>query len=350
MSDAFHVQHCRILGTTLALGMVFSGCQDSPSPLERSVAPLVEPVEQRPRPVPNSGESDIPDIPRKPIAEIAAELERHAGFVLAGAYVLELEPTGKVDGDLTHRTIGYLPVGRLVYLDACDTEIGLRPPSKDFLESLGAREKLGTYCRTTTHSGLEGFVRIDRVVRLGDSAVAIATGDEEILVSTGDSHQTFSRSVGTYVEILDGPLPECIRVRMPWSNPEGMEGCLPESSEARYSIINKTLHVPVPVSFQPVSDNAAKRIEQIFGLPLNQILEDLSDRFPNAVDTETMSKILCGLEIDVFAELGFTVAGSGGGARGQLRLLDSGFAYDYDLEVLQAEGKGLPRVGNGETP
>ena len=219
MSEVFHVGYSRILVIGLALSLFCSGCQSSP-PLTKS------PVECPVPPTPREQEQDIPDIPVKPIAEIAKDLGRAAGFVLAGAYVLNLKPNRKVDGRWTRGTIGYLSVGQIVFLDECATQITTYQPSMDPLASRAPPGETQTYCRVTTSSGIEGLVRVDRVVRLEDR-VAIAIGDAEISVLAESPDPTpsqsigrFSRSYGTYVEILDEST-KYFRVRMPWSKPKG---------------------------------------------------------------------------------------------------------------------------------
>ena len=334
MSEVFHFRHPCILLIGLALSLFFSGCQSQPKRNKPQVPP---PDVLRPTPP----ETAIQPVPVKPIAEIAKDLGRNAGVVLKGAYVLDLKPNRLVEGRWTHGTIGYLAVGRIVFLDECDTQIRVYRPTNAPV-GWAAQADLQTYCKITTSSGLEGLVRSDRVARLkGD--VAIATGDSEISVSTGSSDHTFSRSVGTYVEILDDSSPEYYRVRMPWSDPKDIEGRLERTLKgpSGYTVVTETRLVPVPVSFESASEHATKRIEQISGLPLRKILKHLSDQLGRGVKIDELSALMCGLEVNVFAELGLTVAGSGAGVKAQIDLSRPGVSYDYDLEVMRTEGSRL---------
>ena len=104
MSEVFHVGYSRILVIGVVLSLFCSGCQSTPPLTEKPVE-----VERTAPSTPTEQEPNFTKIPVKNIAEIAKDLELDAGFVLAGAYVLTLEPTVAVEGRWTYGTIGYLP-------------------------------------------------------------------------------------------------------------------------------------------------------------------------------------------------------------------------------------------------
>ena len=335
MLGVFRIKCSHILVIGVALNLLCSSCQ-SPSPQSEA------PTERTFSSTPTTRKPDIPDIPVKPIAEIAKELDRDAGFVLAGAYVLDLEPNRVVEGRRTYGTVGYLSVGQIVFLDGCDTQITAYRPSMNPLMSSVRSEAIETYCRVTTSSGIEGLVRVDRVARL-KNRVAIATGDVEISVFAespdplpSQSIGRFSRTEGTYVEILEEST-KYFRVRMPWSDPEDTEGFLMRTSEtsSSYAVVDETLRVAVPVSFRPAVTNAIERIEEISGLPLKEIVRLLSTHNSQDIKVADLSSLLCGLDAKAFAELGFSALGSGAGISAQFRLSEPGISHSYALEVMQ---------------
>ena len=234
--------------------------------------------------------------------------------------------------------------GESYSLIAVDTPITVYLPSMNQFGSSTPPGETHTYCRVITPSGLEGLVRADRVVRL-EGPVAIANGDAEIsvLAESPDSPPSqsigrFSRTNGTYVEILDKST-EYFRVRMPWSNPKGMVGLLMRTTEATppYDVVDETRREAVPVSFQSAVDNATDHIEEISGLPLGQIVESLSNHldFGQDVGLENLTALMCRLDADAFADIGFSVLGSGAGISAHFKLWASGFSHDYDVEVMK---------------
>ena len=248
-------------------------------------------------------------------------------------------------------------MGRIVFLDECDTQITVYRPSPNPLQSAEATREIETYCKITTSSGLEGWVRIDRVDRL-EGRVAIATGDVEIPVVTGAFSQTFSRSVGTYVKILDEST-DHFQVSMPWSDPVGIVGQMMRTpgDSSSYVVLDETQEVAVPVSFQSASENATDRVEQISGFPLSMILDGLSKQFNQVVTIEDLSALMCRLDVNAFTELGFSALGSGAGIRAVLHVSQHGFSYDYDFEVMRVGNRDLRTLTmlkrlrcNGATP
>ena len=340
MSAVFRMRRSRIPVIGLALGLLFVRCQN-PTPQSSPEGP--EPPDQE---LPQIQAPDaVPNIPVKSIAEIATDMERDAGFVLKGAYVLDSKPNRLVDDRWTHGTVGYLPVGEIVFLDRCATEITVYRPATNPLASPVATEEQETYCAVTTPSGFEGLVRSDRVALL-QNPVAIATGSAELKVfdenadpPISESIGTFSRSHGTYVEIL-GESTEYLRVRMPWSVPGGIVGLL-RRDPSSYFIVDEATQVAVPVSFESAVQNVTDRIEAISGFPLNQIISGVSNASKRVADIGNLSALMCRLDVNAFAEIGFSAFGSGGGMNAQLQLWKSGTSHDYDLDVMQVGGERL---------
>ena len=239
---------------------------------------------------------------------------------------------------MTYGTVGYLPVGQIVFLDACASRITVSRPAANPMAT-GTTEEVETYCPVTAVSGLDGLVRSDRVVRL-EGRVAIATGDAELTVFAEGSNSpfsdpigSFSRSEGTYVDVLD-EAPEFFRVRMPWSDPKGIVGVLMRDPSS-YVVVDEATQVAVPVSFESAIDTVTERFERMSGFPLRELLDGLSKRFDQIYTIEDLSALMCSLDVKAFAELGISAFGSGAGVRAELRLSSPGISHDYDLEVMR---------------
>ena len=229
----------------------------------------------------NGPEDEYSPLPKMEIQSIARRLDRNVGFIVAGAYVLETNPTHVIDNRLTYRTVAYLGVGKIVYVDSCDTEISTRRPAVYGLSLDSQSGRIETYCNIVTSSGIHGYVREDRVEYLGEEKIAIAIGESDIPVShtlsVESSGRTFSRTNGVYVVIIDESRNGYYEVRIPWSSDETGWLSLSEKGSSYY-VIDGTSRDVVPVEFEPFTDSVTQQIEALVGLPVEDILNEISDK------------------------------------------------------------------------
>ena len=269
-------------------------------------------------------------MPEQSIAEIAAALDREAAFVTRGAFVLGTQPR-MIREDMVLAAEAYVPVGTVVFTDACTN------PIRERVGDLGERVD-AHYCRITTSSGLDGYVRADRIERLQGRTVAIATREDEIevVVSQGNA-QTFSRTSGVFVEITDS-FDQHYVVRMPWS---GQVGRLNRDPRRRFVVVSPESPHARPVTFSAMQTGAA---ENWFGIPMARISEEIGEAVGGSVSWAEVSNHLCGVGIQFRMSAGASILDTGVVMEWTNALADQATSQDYRLHAVLGGSETLRRL------
>ena len=334
-----------VLACALLLTSWCLGC-DSPPPEEREVHPP-EVVPSEPPSASDSQDSTLPEIRERPIGAIAAALNRELGFVSMGTFVIEREPNQVRNGKKTRTIKAYLPVGTPVFLSNCDIPINEGASRlKTSVTNFASSSRVYPYCDIVTSLGIDGLVREGQVTRFEGNGVAVAIADTPIEVLSPTSDQpagSFSRTSGVYVEVI-GDSTQHYDVRMPWSAPANMQGrLLKGSQEGRmYVHLDATAQFAEPVEFRSFTGEVYQQLQRVSGAPVSYLVKQLSRGLDSvASDLNSLTNLQCITTVNVEAQAGVKIFGTGLGIQTTTNLFESGFKYEVGMDLLFANNQFL---------
>ena len=300
------------------------------------------------------------------LGEDSARFSSEWGIIRTGAFVIPSAGQNWDDseGRATGKRIGYLRIGTLVKVGSCRYVTG--PPGAG-----------GNYCDVRSEHGVEGKAKIDQIFPMDRGKVYAVARREIDLYDRNDWTQKrdkFSRTAGTIIEITGDYTIRDKDVNIDVIAIYNIEksGALTNLSIRTQDLIEKCYVVDYPRDRDvPPTKLSAIYTQQgsvLAGTPVNiwsydRVHQESADQLANQVARElgfhslplddarasiqqafhfasgVLDRIFCVAQIDADVQTGFDFFGNRFGFSGSLPIYETGKLYDFDADVLKADGQ-----------